>query len=130
MKIFKYLIAMVAMMMCVCTFTSCGHKEDVPTDCASAVKGVYTGKLTIDNVVIEDAYVVYVSKISSTVVNVQADFYGDDDSENFNVVYENGQYLFLSETSANINITVTGKNMNLNYLNTGGYIVHFSGVRD
>ena len=128
MKVFKYLIAIAAMVMC-CAFTACSSDSEEATDCASAVKGVYTGKLTVDNYVVEDAYVVYVSKISSTVVTVQADFY-EDGSENYNVLSVNGQYVFQSETASNIHITVTGKNMNINFLNGAGTITNFTGVRD
>ena len=128
MKVFKYLIAIATMVMC-CAFTACNDDSEDSTDFASAVKGVYTGKLTVDNYVVEDAYVVYVSKISSTVVTVQADFY-EDGSENYNVLSVNGQYVFQSETASNIHITVTGKNMNINFLNGAGTITNFTGVRD
>lgn len=131
MKTMKYLsmmLIMVAMSVCM---TSCGDDDDDDpvTDYAGQVAGVYTGKLTVNNTVIEDAYVVTVSKISSTVVSVMAEFY-DKGVENYNVKYSSGQYLFTSETSSNITISVTAKTMTISFLNANGSITTFNGKRD
>ena len=130
MKAMKYVSMLLIMLTMSISMISCGSDNDDPTnDYASAIAGVYTGKLTVNNTVIEDAYVVRVDKISSTVVCVSANFYPHG-SENYNVSYENGQYMFESESSVNITITVTGKAMNVSFLNGAGNITTFNGSRD
>ena len=123
MKYLSMLLIMVAMSVCA---TSCGDDDDPASesDYASAVAGIYTGKLTVNNTVVEDAYVVTVSKVSSTVARVDADFYNDG-GQNYNIKKEGGQYLF-----TNITITVTGKIIAINFLNNNGSITTFSGNRD
>ena len=108
---------------------SCGDDDESNTDYASQVAGVYTGKLTVDNTVIQDAYVVNVDKISSTVVKVSAAFYPNG-SENYNVTNSNGQFLFTSDSSSDINISVTGKSMTVSFLNKNMKMTIFNGKRD
>lgn len=129
MKAMKYLsMALLMLVTSVCMF-SCSDDDDAPTDYAEAVSGVYTGKLTVDNYVVEDAYPVTVSKISSTVVRISADFFSDG-GENYNVVYEGNRYLFQSDSSSNISITVTGKSISINFINKAGTMTTFTGVKD
>lgn len=112
-------------------FTSCGSDDEVEeiTDYASQVSGVYTGKLLVDNVVIEDPYYITITRISSTVVTVTAEFY-DDGIENYNVEYSNGQYYLRSDTSSGISITINGKNITVNFLNNAGTMTTFNGKKD
>ena len=128
MKYLSMLLIMVAMSVCM---VSCGDDDDPASDSdyGSAVAGVYTGKLTVNNTVVEDAYVVTVTRVSSTVARVSADFYSDGGS-NYNIKKEGGQYLFSSESSSNITISVTGKIIAINFLNGNGSITTFSGNRD
>ena len=92
--------------------------------------GVYTGKLKVGTNVTADAYVVTVTKVSSSVVKVTADFYTDNGSENYNVTKEGNQYILSSESSSGINITVTGKAMTISFLNNAGSMTTFTGTRD
>lgn len=112
-------------------FTSCSSKEDVEeiSDYAAQVQGVYTGKLYVDNDVIEDPYYITIARISSTVVTVTAAFY-DDGMENYNVEYSNGQYYLRSDTSSGITITINGKNITINFLNNAGTMTSFYGKKD
>lgn len=126
MKKINYLSLLFSVIILSFSAISCSKDNG---DYASAVSGIYTGKLSVNNTVIEDAYVVSVNRISSTVVSVSAKFYPEG-SENYNVEYSNGQYLFKSETSNNITINVIGKNMTISYLNVSGYITTFNGQRD
>ena len=129
MKTMKYLSMLFMMMAMTICMTSCSDDDDPTSDYASAISGVYTGKLTVNGSVIEDAYVVRVEKISSTVVCVRAAFYSNGE-ENYNITYQNGQYIFESESSVNITITVTGKAINISFLNKDGSITNFNSVRD
>lgn len=130
MKTMKYLSMLLMLLVFSIGMVSCSNDDNEPTgDYASEVAGIYTGKLSVNNTVIEDAYVVRVDKISSKVVRVNAEFY-QDGYENYNVSYVNGQYVFESETSVNITISVIGKAMNLSYLSVGGNINTFRGTRD
>lgn len=129
MNRFKFLLTLAFAVISCVSFVSCSDDDDnLNQDMASQVAGVYTGKLTINDEVIEDAYVVTVTRINSTVVSVSAKFLNE--SENYNIVYENGQYKFKSATINNINIVVTGKNINVSYLTNGGWMANFFGTRD
>lgn len=131
MKLFKYASLLLIMVAMCIGMTACSEENEpeVSTDYAGAVAGVYTGKLSVNSTVIEDAYVVRVDRISSTVARVSADFYSSG-YENYNISYVNGQYLFGSESSVNITIAVTGKAMNINFLNGAGNITTFVGSKD
>lgn len=130
MNRFKFLLTLAFAVISCVSFVSCSDDDDdnLNQDMASQVAGVYTGKLTINDEVIEDAYVVTVTRINSSVVSVSAKFLNE--SENYNIVYENGQYKFKSATINNINIVVTGKNINVSYLTNGGWMANFFGTRD
>ncbi|MBR2006808.1 MAG: type IV secretion protein Rhs [Alistipes sp.] len=130
MNRFKFLLTLAFAVISCVSFVSCSDDDDdnLNQDMASQVAGVYTGKLTVNDEVIEDAYVVTVTRISSSVVSVSAKFLNE--SENYNIVYENGQYKFKSATINNINIVVTGKNINVSYLTNGGWMANFFGTRD
>ena len=99
-------------------------------DFSASIAGVYTGKLKVGTNVTADAYVVTVTKVSSSVVKVTADFYTDNGSENYNVTKEGNQYILSSESSSGINITVTGKAMTISFLNNAGSMTTFTGTRD
>lgn len=126
---FNYLM-MLLIVMSMGVFAGCSDDKDEPElDAASAVMGIYTGKLRVDNAVIEDAYVVTVTKITSSVVRVSAAFYSDGGA-NYNVKIEGSQYIFSSESSSGININVLGKSMTLTFLNNGGTMTTFTGIKD
>lgn len=109
--------------------TSCSDSDEGNIDLASQVAGVYTGKLMINNAVVEDAYAVYINKVSTTVVAFSAPFMSSG-STNFNVVQSGPQLLLKSETEYNINITITGKSIVISYLSQSGSIVNYNGTRD
>ena len=110
------------------SFVSCGDDDDETS--GASIAGVYTGKLKVGTNVTADAYVVTVTKVSSSVVKVTADFYTDNGSENYNVTKEGNQYILSSESSSGINITVTGKAMTISFLNNAGSMTTFTGTRD
>ena len=127
-KFIGFLMMMLAMSL---SFVSCGgddEKENV-TDNAGAVAGIYTGKLKVGSSIVEDAYVVTITRISSTVVKVTADFYNGGNA-NYNVSKEGAQYIFSSESSSGINISVTGKAITMSFLNQGNTMTTFTGSRD
>lgn len=111
--------------------TGC-NKEDTPqgSDYGKNIAGVYTGKLLYGVEIIEDAYVVTLSRVTSTVVTMYAPFFGTDMSANFNIEKEGNVYSLISATVYNMTTTITGKQMTINYLTEGGYMYTFSGSRD
>lgn len=130
MKTLRNLMVLFVMVSISTAFVGCSSDDDeTPSDYASKVAGVYTGKLTVNGTIVEDAYVVAITKISSTVVSVSAEFYNEG-IRNYNVNYSNGQYLLTSETSTNINISITGKSMTISFLNNNGSITNFNGTKD
>ena len=130
MKAIKFLSVMLLLVAAsVCTSSCNKDDEEDVIDYADVVSGVYTGKLTSNNQVIQDAYVVSISKVSSKVVTVSAAFFNEG-SENYNVEQEGDQYVFKSEPSVNINITVSGKTLTINFLNNDFSMTTFVGEKD
>jgi hypothetical protein len=106
-----------------------------PVDFGTAVSGVYIGKLKMDNQVVEDAYVVTVTRIASKVAKVAADFYpqtsgGGQGSANYNIEQVGSQYVFTSESSSGITISVASKTISISFLNQAGGMTTFTGVKD
>jgi uncharacterized lipoprotein YehR (DUF1307 family) len=126
MKQFRILSMLMIVLISSLSFVSCGDDDDETSgDFSASIAGVYTGTN-----VTADAYVVTVTKVSSSVVKVTADFYTDNGSENYNVTKEGNQYILSSESSSGINITVTGKAMTISFLNNAGSMTTFTGTRD
>lgn len=126
-----FLLMILAMLMA-CTLTGCGDKENDPgaTDPGAAVSGVYTGQLKKGSTIVSDAYVVKVTKVSSSVATVQADFYGEMGSSNYNITSSGSMYVLSSATDSNITIAVSGKSITINYTNTAGTLLTFTGSKD
>lgn len=122
------------------SFTSCGGDDDddepaTGSNLAAKIEGIYTGKLTYGTQTVEDAYMFSITRVTNTVVSVKADIFGTTDSGDsksvrFNVVSKNGSYVLENEDYPSISMSVTGKNMFVTYLTTGGYMFSFNGSRD
>ena len=122
MKQFRILSMLMIVLISSLSFVSCGDDDDETSgDFSASIAGVYTGKLKVGT---------NVTKVSSSVVKVTADFYTDNGSENYNVTKEGNQYILSSESSSGINITVTGKAMTISFLNNAGSMTTFTGTRD
>ena len=122
-KLFVVLMAIVTLL----TVASCKKDEEV-TDYGTAVAGVYTGKLMYGTQTVEDAYVVTITRISSTVVSMYANFLNG--SANFNVSKNGSVYSLVSETEYNITSTVSGNQLTVSYLTVGDLMFTFSGKKD
>lgn len=121
----KNLLLILLVALCIPFVSSC-HKEEI--DYGSIVSGTYTGKLLYGTETIEDAYVVSVSRVSSTVASVYADFF--EGSLSFNIEKGASGYNLVSETVYNVDITVYGKDITINYKTKGGYMFTFRGSKD
>lgn len=126
MKSLKYLSLLFAVMIASFSTISCSKNN---TDPASVVEGKYAGKLLVDNELVDDTYVVSVERVSSTVVTISAKLFPDG-SDNYNVEYSNGKFLFKSSTSKDMNISVTGKNMMICFYSSSDRLTIFDGRRD
>lgn len=125
----KYLAILMMAVMPLFVFQSCGSDDHSDLDDGAAVAGVYTGKLLYGTTVVEDAYVVHINRVSSSVVSVSADFLSG--SMNFNVEkVKDNIYNLISETSYGINIVVSGSTLTINYQTKSDYIFTFQGVKD
>lgn len=126
----KYLSMILAMLTMSVFMVSCGNDDDDESkdDLSNAVAGVYSGKLTVNSTVTADAYIVTISKISSTIVSIEADFLSS--KTNFNVEKESGQYSLTSKTVSGITISVTGKTISISFLNKAGTMTTYIGTRD
>lgn len=132
MKQLKSYFCVLLMLCAGVSLAACSDDDDdtATADYGSKVAGVYTGTLSSNGYVIDDAYVVRVTRVSNTVVQVSARFFGDDEKYNFNVDYVNGQYVFRSSNMSNINFAVNGKILSISYTNVSGSLVNFTGSRD
>lgn len=125
-------IRLILALCCILPLVSCGDDwgapDSNPSDLSGHVAGVYTGQLKYGTEVVEDAYVVTITRLSSSVVSMDAKFL--DTEYNFNVTKEGNVYTLSSATVYNITTTVSDKQMTLNYLTKGGYMYTFLGTRD
>jgi uncharacterized protein YcfL len=142
MKKLNFLSLMLVALMISVSFVGCNTDDDEPAprpepevpqvvvDPATAVSGVYTGQLKVNSEIIQDAYVVTVTKISSNVVNVKAKFYSDEEGANYNVKLDGERYSFENATSTGITISVIGKTLTSSFLNGAGSMTVFTGAKD
>jgi hypothetical protein len=145
MKKFNFLSMVLCALILSASLVGCTRASDkeelppdpdpVPVDYGTAVSGTYIGKLKMDNEVIEDAYVVKVIRIASKAVTVAADFYprtsgGGQGSANYNVSLDGTQYIFSSESSSGITISVAGRSITISFLNQGGGMTTYTGTKD
>lgn len=71
MKQFRILSMLMIVLISSLSFVSCGDDDDETSgDFSASIAGVYTGKLKVGTNVTADAYVVTVTKVSSSVVKV------------------------------------------------------------
>lgn len=113
-------------LICIAAFSLLSCTKE--SDSSSGIEGVYTGQLLYGTEVVEDAYVVSIYKVSSEVVSVNADFFNG--SLNFNVQKTANGYNLVSSTVYNVQITVYGKMLTINYQSNGGSMLTFQGKRD
>ncbi len=108
--------------------TSCGSDDEgVETpNLSEAIAGTYVGEMTAGGYVLYDTYIVYVSPISNTVAS--ADLF--DEITKFNVTEQSGVYTLKSSSYDNINISIQGRSMTMTFLNNGGTMTTFVGLRD
>ncbi len=111
--------------------SSCDNGSDSSdeNDLASKIAGNYVGKLSSGGKVIEDAYVVSVIRISNTTVSVSAAFQNPS-SQNYNVEYTSGQYKLVNSMKANMTYIITGKHLNVSFVNRNNSMTTFDGDRD
>ena len=71
MKQFRILSMLMIVLISSLSFVSCGDDDDETSgDFSASIAGVYTGKLKVGTNVTADAYVVTVTKVSSTQITV------------------------------------------------------------
>lgn len=126
--------------ICSCAFVACNDDDDddvrvpdpdeVAIDDATAVAGIYSGKLTSDDTTLSDAYIVRITKLTNRTVNMKADFLGNDNGFNFNVSKNGSQYILRSESVSQIAISVLGNSISINYTNSYGMLITYLGEKD
>lgn len=127
----KLMMSLMALVL-VFAIPACGSdddKDEPEEDYAKSIVGTYTGQLTSGGYVIEDVYVVNITKISNKAVRVNAKLFSDDYA-NFNVSYKNGVYTLESANQSNMTATIQQKSLTISYLNQAGTMTTFSGSRD
>lgn len=122
-------IALVAMMSV--GLSSCGGDDsDDPVtgdDLSVVVQGTYSGRLTNGEVIVSDAYIVTITKLTNETVQVQADFF--DGSKNFNLSKSGNQISFSNATLSNFSMYYMGGNVVINYLSKGGAMLTYNGKK-
>lgn len=117
---------------------SCGDdkKDDKPEptpdpvvlSLADMVSGTYSGRLTLGDEVKADAYIIDITKLTSTTVAVKAKFFGDDPM-NFNLSQVNGLVIFSNATLSNFDMSYTNGSIVINYLSNGGNMLTYRGSK-
>ena len=95
---------------------------------ADQVSGTYSGRLTLGEEVLEDAYIVRVTKLTDNTVAVKANFFGDDDM-NFNLIQSGSQIAFSNATLSNFSMYALGNTLVINYLSNGGNMLTYTGTK-
>ena len=103
---------------------------DGGSDIAKTVSGTYVGRLTSGGEVVSDAYKVVVNRLNSTAVEVDASFFGNT-PVNFNVAETStGQYNLTNINYSDITMYVSGKTLNISFVNAAQTMTSFVGTKD
>lgn len=135
MKNIKLLSWMFVALLTSVSLASCSDDDDPVADTATQVgdvsdivSGVYSGKLEVGGYTIDDAYIVTITRVTSTAVKVKADFFNEDPV--FNVEKVGTQYkLTNTSTYSNISMFVSGGVLNINFVNGAGSMTVYAGNR-
>ncbi len=128
-KTFKFLSWFFVILFAV-AFTSCKDDEPAPVELSEAVSGTYVGKLKSGDYSINDAYVVTITKLTSTAVTLKADFLDDDDDNEgvFNVEQSGSQYILSNSSSySSMSVFVAGNTLTVSFANYAGGMTTFVG---
>lgn len=98
------------------------------TTLAGKVAGTYVGKLMSGGEVVNDAYKIILTKLNSTSVEMDAQFFSEP--TNFNVSESQGQYVLTNSNYTNVTVTVAGKVLNVSFVNVAGTMTTYSGTKD
>lgn len=122
-------IALVAMMSVGLSSCDGDDSDDSVTgdDLSVVVQGTYSGRLTNGDVIVSDAYIVTITKLTNETVQVQADFF--DGSKNFNLSKSGNQISFSNATLSNFSMYYMGGNVVINYLSKGGAMLTYNGKK-
>lgn len=130
----KYFTMLMMVLSIGMTVTSCGDDDDEPTppdpqSLADRVKGTYSGKLTSGSNVLEDAYIVKITKQTDNTVTVEAKFFGDDGGMNFNLSESNGIINFSNSGLSNLTMYMTSGTLIITYKANSGNMLTYTGTR-
>ena len=126
-KTLKFLSWMFILLLAV-SVSSCkdDDEDEVTVELADAVSGIYVGKLQSGSVTIDDAYKVVISRVSSTAVQLDANFFNE--SAIFNVEQSGSQYILRNTSSYEyVSIFVAGNTLNVSFSNGAGTMTTFVG---
>jgi len=99
-----------------------------PSPLADQVSGTYSGRLKLGEDILEDAYIVSISKLTNTTVAVSAGFLGNQ-AMNFNLTESGNQIQFSNATLSNFSMFATGNSITINYLSAGGNMLTYTGSK-
>ena len=131
MKKINFVAIIIALFSLSFSLSSCGEddKENLNPDNASAITGTYIGKLTYGTELIEDVYIIHISRLSSNTVSMSADFL-DSSEYRYNIIKEDNVYSLVNEGIFNINISITGNILIINYTTVNGIMFTFKGTKE
>ncbi len=131
MKKINFVAIIIALFGLSFSLSSCGEddKENLNPDNASAISGTYIGKLSYGTMLVEDAYIVAISRLSSNVVSMSADFLGSEEFR-YNIIKEGNVYSLVNEGIFDINATITGNFLIIDYNTSSGNMLTFKGTKE
>lgn len=127
-KTFKFLGWMFVVLLTSVSFASCSDDDD-EGDLADIVAGTYAGKLESGGNSVDDAYLVTLTRVTSTVVKVSAGFF--DEEPAFNVENTGGQYKLVNTSNySNVTMYVTSNGvLNISFVNGNRTMTVYSGTK-
>ncbi|MCM1107584.1 MAG: hypothetical protein NC388_00865 [Clostridium sp.] len=135
MKTIKFLSWMFVALITSFVMAGCSNDDDesqagvteTVIDLSDAVSGVYSGKLSMGSEVVNDAYIVTITRVTSTAVHVKANFFGEDPVV-FNVEKLGNQYVLTNTSNYNnVSMYVSNGTLNINYVNVLGAMMAYVG---
>lgn len=94
---------------------------------ADQVAGTYSGRLTMGETVIEDAYIIMIQRLTDTTVKVTADFFSSP--YNFTLSRSGNQIAFNNASLNGINMYVMGNTLVVNFANAAGSMTTYTGTK-
>ncbi len=108
--------------------TQSGNPKPTSNSLAETVKGVYSGRLMNGTEIVQDAYIVTITKLTDKTVEVKAGFFGDEPM-NFNLEKDGNQIVFTNALLSGFSMVYVEGTLMINYSNSYYGMLTYTGTR-